>query len=202
MANWYFEICNLKFEIYMSLFDIILLIIIAGFGMFGFWFGLVHTIGSLIGTVLGAYLAGRYYEPMADWLTNITGWGGNVPKVVMFVVAFILINRLVGFAFWIIDKLTGIITRLPFISGINRLLGLILGALEGVITLGLIFYFIDKIPLSEYIMGYMADSAVVPKLISVASILIPLLPEALKMLNSSVDFAQGVVEKTVSSTLP
>lgn len=186
----------------MSLFDIILLIIIGGFAMFGFWFGLVHTLGSLIGTVLGAYLAGRYYEPMADWLTNITGWGGNVPKVLMFVIAFILINRLVGFGFWIVDKLTGIITRLPFISGINRLLGLILGAVEGAITLGLIFYFIDKIPLSEYIMGYMAGSAVVPKLIGLAGILIPLLPEALKMLNSTVDFAQGVVEKTVSSTLP
>ena len=66
----------------MGLSDIILLIIIAGFAMFGFWFGLIHTLGSLLGTVFGAYLASRYYEPMADWLINITGWGENISKVV------------------------------------------------------------------------------------------------------------------------
>ena len=109
----------------MPLIDIILLIIIAGFGMFGLWFGLIHTLGSLIGTIAGIYLATRFYEPMAGWLTNITGWGGNVPKVIMFIVAFIVINRLVGFAFWIVDKVLSLVTRLPFIAGINRFLGLI-----------------------------------------------------------------------------
>lgn len=179
----------------MSLFDIILLIIIAGFGMFGFWFGLIHTLGSLLGTVFGAYLAARFYEPMADWLMNITGWTGNYTKVLMFVIAFIIINRLVGFVFWIIDKTTGLITRLPFISGINRFLGLLLGLAEGLITLGLIFYFIERVPLSDYFMQWMANSVVVPYTTAVAAVLLPLLPEALKMLKSSVDYAEHLLVK-------
>ena len=177
----------------MGLFDIILLIIIGGFTMFGFWFGLIHTLGSLLGTVLGAYLASRYYEPMAGWLIDVTGWGDHVSKVVMFIIAFIIINRLVGFGFWIVDKMTGIITNLPFIKGINRILGMAVGFFEGMITIGLILYFIDKFPLSEFIMSYIAGSAIAPYTIDMADILLPLLPDALKMLQSTVDFFENVI---------
>lgn len=65
----------------MSLFDIILIVIVAGFGLFGLWFGLVHTLGSLIGTVFGVYLASRYYGPVAEWLIRATGWGKCFPRV-------------------------------------------------------------------------------------------------------------------------
>ncbi len=177
----------------MGLFDVILLIIIAGFAMFGFWFGLIHTLGSLLGTVLGAFLASRYYEPMADWLNGITGWEGNVSKVLMFVIAFFVINRLVGFIFWIVDKFLSVLTRMPFIKGINRFLGMLLGVFEGMITIGLIIYFIDKVPLSEKIMDYIADSVVAPYTVSTAEVLLPLLPEALKMLNSTIDFVEGAI---------
>ncbi len=177
----------------MGLFDIILLIIIAGFGMFGFWFGLIHTLGSLLGTIFGVYLATRYYGPMADWLIGVTGWGDNFSKVLMFIIAFVVINRLVGFVFWIIEKTTNVITYLPFIRGINRFLGLIFGLLEGLISLGIVFYFIERIPLSERFMGWMAGSVVVPYTVSIAAILLPFVPEALKLLRSSVDYMEDVL---------
>ena len=50
----------------MSTFDIVLLVIIGGFGLFGLWFGIVHTLGSLLGTALGIFLASHYYGPVAD----------------------------------------------------------------------------------------------------------------------------------------
>jgi len=177
----------------MSLIDIILIIIIAGFGMFGFWFGLIHTLGSLIGTIAGAYLASRYYEPMADWLTGATGWGENFSRVFMFIIAFIIINRLVGFAFWIVDKVTSIFTGLPFIKGINRLLGLIFGLFEGVLTIGLIIYFIERFPLGSWFMEHLADSTIAPFTTALATVLIPLLPDALRILRSTVDYVEGAV---------
>jgi len=183
----------------MPLIDIILLIIIASFGMFGLWFGLIHTLGSLIGTIAGIYLATRFYEPMAGWLANITGWGGNVPKVVMFIIAFIVINRLVGFVFWIIDKVLSLITRLPFIAGINRFMGFIFGLLEGIITLGMIIYFIERFPLSAGIMQKLTESSIAPRLSGVIVILLPLLPEALKMLKSTVDYTADYVQKAVEN---
>jgi len=178
----------------MPVFDIVLLCIIAAFGLFGLWFGLVHTLGSLLGTVLGAYLASRYYAPMADWLIHTTGWGQNVSRVIMFIIAFIIINRLVGLAFWIIEKVLRIITGLPFMRSLNHLLGLALGLFEGAISLGLIIYFIERFPLSEHFMGWIAHSTVSPYLTKMASVLLPLLPEALKMLKSVVDYAENTVQ--------
>ncbi|MFA4831067.1 MAG: CvpA family protein [Patescibacteria group bacterium] len=177
----------------MNLIDVILLIIIAGFGMFGLWFGLIHTLGSLIGTVAGAYLASRYYEPMADWLTSITGWGENFSRVLMFIIAFMIINRLVGFGFWIVDKMTSIFTNLPFIKGINRFLGLIFGLFEGVLTIGLIIYFIERFPLGAWFMERLADSTVAPFTTSLAAVLIPLLPDALRILRSTVDYVEDTI---------
>jgi len=183
----------------MPFIDIILLIIIAGFGMFGLWFGLIHTLGSLIGTVAGIYLATRFYEPMAGWITHITGWGGNMPKVIMFIIAFIVINRLVGFAFWVVNKVLSLVTRLPFIAGVNRFLGFIFGLLEGIITLGMIIYFIERFPISDVIMQKLAESSIAPRLSGVIAILLPLLPEALKMLKSTVDYTADYVQKAVEN---
>ena len=76
----------------MSYFDFALVAIIAGFSLFGLWFGLVHTIGSFIGTFVGIYLSMRYYEHMANWLMGITGWSGNFTKVLMFILDNILIK--------------------------------------------------------------------------------------------------------------
>ncbi len=177
----------------MSWFDIILLIIIGGFGLFGFWFGFIHTLGSLLGTVFGVYLASRFYEPFAEWLIRVTGWGENISKVIVFIIAFLIINRLVGFAFWIIDKVLSIITRLPFLNSLNHLLGLAFGLIEGVITIGISIYFIERYPLSERVMSWIAQSEIAPITTSFAVILIPLLPEAIKLLHSSVDYVSDRV---------
>lgn len=173
----------------MSLFDLVLLIIIGGFGLFGFWFGLIHTLGSLVGTVAGVFLASRYYEPLAAWLTTITGWGGNFPRVLTFIIAFILINRLVGLAFWIIDQLLSIVTRLPFVNSLNRMLGLIFGFFEGTLVLGMVFFFIVRFPVGPQFMAWLAASKVAPYTVGAAALLWPLLPAALKLLKSSV---QGI----------
>lgn len=170
----------------MSIFDLILLGIIGAFAAFGLWFGLVHTIGSLVGTVLGVYLASRYYEVAANWLIQTTGWGANTSKVIIFVIVFFLINRLVGLGFWFIDKILSVITRLPFISSVNRILGAVFGALEGAIVLGIIFYFIVRFPVGDSIMNALNLSKVAPYTIKIASILWPLVPDALKVLQSTI----------------
>jgi len=170
----------------MSTFDIILLAIIGGFGLFGLWFGFIHTLGSLIGTIIGAYFASRWYEGATEWLIGITGWGENFSRVLIFIVLFFIINRLVGFLFWIVDKFLSFITRLPFIGGINRLLGMVLGLVEGAVVLGITFFFISRFPLGAEFMAKVGESVVVPPLVKMTSILWPLLPDALRLLQSTV----------------
>lgn len=171
----------------MSIFDIVLICIISGFALFGLWFGLIHTLGSLIGTIFGVYLASHYYLPLAEWLIRVTGWGENVSKVIIFTIAFLIINRLVGFIFWMIDKILSFFTSLPFISAINRLLGLLFGLFEGLLVVGVIFYFIARFPLGDQFMSMFAASKIAPLTVRLASVLWPLLPEAIKALRSTVE---------------
>lgn len=170
----------------MSFFDISLIALLAGFSLFGLWFGLIHTLGSLAGTLVGLYLAMRFYEPMANWLMNLTGWSGNFSKVLMFILAFIIITRLVGFIFWLVEKVLHIFTKLPFMKGLNHLLGLVFGFAEGIIVVGISLYFIARFPLSQSFMDAFNNSVVAPYLVKPIKILLPLVPDAVKYLQSTV----------------
>ncbi len=171
----------------MSIFDIGILVIVSGFALFGLWFGLVHTLGSLIGTAFGVYIASRYYASAANWIISFTHWDQNYVKVIIFVISFVLITRLVGFAFWIMEKFLTIFTRMPFIHGLDRLLGMLFGVLEGAVVVGVSLYFIARFPISLSFMSGLAHSQFAPPLVKIASILVPLFPEALRMLRSTVD---------------
>lgn len=171
----------------MSIFDISILLIIAGFAMAGIWFGFVHTLGSLLGTAVGAYVGTRWYDMLATWIQGITGWSDNVCTVIAFIILFFVVNRVVGFLFWLVERFFNPLTRLPFISSINRFLGLILGFFEGLLTLGLIFYVIDKFPVGDTFMAWVAASTVVPYTLGAADIFMPLIPEAFQHINTVLD---------------
>lgn len=182
----------------MEFIDVVILIIIGGFALAGFWFGLIHTVGSLLGTIVSIFIASRYYEPVANWLIHVTGWQPNVWKVVVFIIAFILLNRLVGLGFWFLEKIVNIVTYLPFVTSLNRILGMLFGAFEGLITVGMAIYFIERFPLSAPLMAALAKSDVAPFTVAIASILFPLLPEALRLLDSTVDYVEERVVQITS----
>ncbi len=171
----------------MNFLDIIIIIIVAIFALGGLWFGLFHTLGSLFGTVVGTYIASRYYEGGAQWLIHTTGWGENVSRVVMFIAIFFIITRAIGAAFWLIGKVGGVLIPIPFKKALNRFLGMIVGAAEGVFTVGISLYFIDKFPLGDKVMDAILGSTFAPSVIAFASLLIPLFPEALRALETTVD---------------
>lgn len=171
----------------MSYFDMGLIVIIAGFALAGLWYGLVNMVVSLIGTIAGIYLATRFYSPISTWIINTTGWDQNLARVVIFIAVFIIILKLVEFIFWIIKKILGIVTKLPGIHGLDRLLGMIFGLIEAVLILGIIFYFVARFPISSWFMTQMAQSRLVPYLVQTVTPLFPLIPDALKLLKSTVD---------------
>jgi len=171
----------------MPYFDLVLAIIIGAFGLFGLWFGLVRTVGSLLGTVLGIFLATRFYEPVANWVIGFTGWSQNFSKVIIFIIVFLLITKLVGVIFWLLEKALSVVTHLPVIRGLDRILGLVFGIAEGAIFVGVVLYFIARFPLGSTFMQALAQSRIAPSLVKIASILLPLVPTAIKMIKSTVD---------------
>lgn len=165
------------------LLDVILVILLAGFVLFGLWFGFVHTLGSLIGTFAGAFFAGVFHAPLGKYFETIFGHP-NLSKIIAFTIIFILINRIIGFIFYLIEKATSFITKIPGLKAINRLLGAIVGLVEGVFVIGLVIFVMSKYPVADWFTNMLANSNLVPWFMKTSKILQIVLPDMLKQLQS------------------
>ena len=127
-----------------TLIDVILIVIVLAFVMLGFFMGLISAVGALIGLVLGTWAAISYYAPLADWLSPyLLGYVG-VTKTVAFMAIFLIVNRLMALIFWLVNKVFGLISIIPFLKSINRFGGAILGFIEGVLITGTAIFIIAK----------------------------------------------------------
>jgi membrane protein required for colicin V production len=169
----------------MNLFDIILLLILAGFVYYGLFYGLVRTLGTFAGVVAGAFLASRLYLPAFSWVKGFFFGYNNLGKVLVFIILFTLINRLVGFLFYLLDRVLDFISVIPFIKTFNRLGGATLGFLTGSMFLGIILFVASRYTLLASLFGRaLTGSELAPFMIKIANVLLPLLPEILIKLKS------------------
>ena len=166
----------------MNILDIILIVILATFMVAGWRYGLLRSVGSIIGMVVGAYVAGNYYEWGAGFLMNFIGDHQALASVLSFGIIFLVISQLFGIVVYFIDKVFNIVMIIPFVKGFNRLLGFLFGFFEGALLLGTIFYIIARFPFLDFLQNAIAGSLLAGYLIDLANILSPLLPSALNNL--------------------
>jgi len=167
----------------MTIFDVILLLILFGFILFGLWFGIIHTLGAILGAFAGAFFAGLLFEPLGSVLTMIFGHP-NLMRIFAFIFIFIIVNRLIGFVFYILDKMFKFMHKLPFLKTVNSVVGGVLGFFEGVLVIGLSLFMIARFPISDWFTGVLQSSFVTPWFIKVSGILQLMLPQLLKGLES------------------
>ena len=142
----------------MLLVDVILGFILLGFVGAGLKDGFVHTLGRLLGAILG-FLAARAWSIYFVGFLGIfmsAGWA----RLVAFIIIFIVITRLAGLLFKLVDGVFTIIKILPFLKSIDKLLGAILGFFEGLIILGGIIYLVLTFHLSPTLTNWFAGSHV------------------------------------------
>jgi membrane protein required for colicin V production len=167
----------------MNSLDIILIILVGVFTLAGFWFGLIHTIGSLLGTMIGSFVAGLYYIYLANWLGGIFG-ESNTISVISFVIIFILVNRTIGLLVHLVDRIFKIVSIIPFLKTINRLAGAILGFIEGALVIGIFLYVSSRYPMGDWFMQSLIDSVIAHWLIFLAKVITPLLPAMIRQLKA------------------
>lgn len=172
----------------MPTFDLILLIILGGFVLYGFWFGLIHTLGGLVGVIVASIVSTRLYVPIADWAHAIFGGNENVVKIVIFIILFILITRIVGFLFFIVDRIFRFISVIPFLKSINRLAGMVLGFIEGVFLVGGILFVVAVFPVGPRVESMIQHSGVARYLVGTYRVIVPLLPAQLREFDFSAYF--------------
>lgn len=153
-------------------FDLILILILFSFVLFGLWFGLIHAIGGLLGTVIGAIVASRYYKR----------WGvTNLAQVISFIVLFTLGSRITAFIFYGIEKLLKVASILPGIKTINRLAGGLLGLAEGAIVVGVALVFMTKFPF-PWLITAVGRSEIAQFVMGIGTTVLPFFPQAFKQI--------------------
>ncbi|KKQ80331.1 MAG: Colicin V production protein [Parcubacteria group bacterium GW2011_GWC2_38_7] len=163
----------------MVILDYILLAIIILMGVLGLRRGLIQSVGSIVGIIIGTLVASRFYMVIA----NLFG-GSNLTSLLTFIVILSVTVKLVGIIFWLLGKIFKIITILPIISHFDRFLGLILGLVEGLLVLAVILNFLLKYPFNYWVVTQMGASIVAKVLLKIGFVFIPLFPEALRKIKS------------------
>ena len=168
----------------MGFIDLILIVIVGAFVVFGLFFGLIHTIGSLAGTIIGVVVASRLVDPATELVGVFFGGSDSgVAKVIVFIIIFVIVTRLVGLFFWFFEKIFDFVSIIPFTKSINRLLGGLLGFIEGVIVVGVILFYAMQVLPEDTLLMALESSAVAKYLVATVSALQILFPESLTVID-------------------
>lgn len=155
----------------MAIIDIIFLVTISIFTLFGLWFGFIHTLGSAVGFFLGIFLASRFFDY----------YGGGIGfKIFLFVAIFIIVGRLIGLLFYFLGKIIKII---PFTTFINRVLGGALGFVEGILIVVGVVFIINFYSLTSWLL-FAKNSQIVPFALKLSKILLPFVTKGLSIVKS------------------
>ncbi len=137
-----------------TLTDLVLIAIAALFILAGLYHGFIRTLGSLVGLIGGIFVA-IFGIQWLDTIWPISDYA--VAQVIVFIIILAIASQLIGWLFELLDRAYKLLTIIPFVSGINKLLGGILGVLEAFVVLsGIIYYTTDQLAegwLQDVILG-------------------------------------------------
>lgn len=119
----------------ISLVDVCMILIVGGFVLFGVFFGFVHSVCSLLGTIISVVIASRGVDAIIAKFGFMFG-SGATGRVLAFIAIFFIVSRVIGLVFWFARKLFGFFSIIPFATVVDRILGACFGFAEGVIFIG------------------------------------------------------------------
>lgn len=140
----------------MSIVDIIILVILVSFATIGFSRGVFKSLVAFVGFLIVVCLAYLFKNILGDFLIlNLPfidfdiGGGSVVMNIIMYqTIAFIIMLIIFGIVYRVLLIVTGIfekILRITIILGIpSKLLGLLVGILEGIIIVYLALFFVTQ----------------------------------------------------------
>lgn len=157
----------------MLITNIVLAVLVLGFIGAGMKDGFIETLGRIVGAVVGFIAARAWSLPVASFL------GALVPldwsRLIAFIFIFLVITRLIGYAFQLLDGAFRILSVLPFLKSINSLLGAVLGLVEGLILVGGVIYLVTTFKLVPWLSALFASSVVAAWILKTFNILLGVL---------------------------
>jgi len=164
----------------MGLFDLVLLLILFGFIWFGLWHGLIRTISGIVAFVLSLIIASRLYEGLALKILPFLKDNFILSRILSFLLIFFIAQAIIFFIFRGLNK----VFDFSILKIFNRLAGALFGLVEGGLIIGFILYFSSKLPLGIAWSNLLETSMIAGVLIGFSNVLLPLLPKAIKQVQS------------------
>ena len=159
----------------MNWLDIVIIIVVGIATVIGLRKGIIRMVLTVVGLVVGIFVAGRYYTPFSEYLTFISspGWA----KVAAFAIIFIGIMVAAALLSRLLERASSAI----MLGWANRLVGAILGFLLGALFIGaIIAIWVKYIGMS----GTIEQSRLAPILLSQFPRVLALLPDEFDAIRS------------------
>ena len=147
--------------------DIVIVIVIGGFGFLGWKNGLIKWVATFAGAIVGIVLAGRYYEAGTDFFPVDTEFDDILAFAIIFGITLII--------FWFVASLIKKILNLLLLGWIDRLIGTLIGLIVAAFSVSAIVSITLIIPI-ESIRSTLAESNLIEPLLEATSIIHILLP--------------------------
>lgn len=157
----------------MSTIDIILAIFLLYFAFRGFSSGLLISIATLAGLVLGFYAASHFSEFTANWLLNDMGLKSGNIRLIAYIVTFVIVVVLI---FLLGKFMTGVVKTVG-LGIVNRLAGALFGIAKGLLIASFVFLLFSRIDPKEslFTANQKAGSVLYKPVSAVAPAVIPVL---------------------------
>jgi membrane protein required for colicin V production len=140
----------------MSLIDLILIFILAGFVLVGVWKGFFREVLGLVGVLLGIFLAIVGFGPLSKILHRLIP---VVPGVIWLILSFLGIFIGVYLLSRLLAMLLGKLSSLVMLGWLNRLLGGLIGAIKGAFVISLILMLLGFFPFQDSLKNIRKNSA-------------------------------------------
>src|SRR3989344_4060585 len=166
----------------MNWFDIFLIVVLFIFTWKGFRAGLVGAIGGFFGVIFAIWAGSHYMQSVGAWIMKVIDLdNAYLASIIGFLVVFMAVNIAFGLIISVINRVFHII---PFIDLINKLLGAIVGIVTGALAVAAIVYLMSVLPISEAISTSIKNSQIADTALSIAFMVKPFIPQAIKELKS------------------
>ena len=126
----------------MGIFDWIILAFIVVSMWMGWRKGLIGMVVSFAGVILSFYLIGKYFPLVKNGLIIKFGWGNVIATISAVLLIVLLLIIIVTIVIWLLNKTLKIL----HLSSINKIMGTLLGFVNGLLVVIIVSVVIDYVP--------------------------------------------------------
>ena len=150
----------------LSLLDIFISIIVLYFLVSGYRKGFIKQTATIIGIIISAYMAFRFYLDLVDLMANYIDLSPTILQFISFSLIFIVFNVAIHL---LSDSLRSIFKKL-YLEPADKAGGFIMGGVKGILIVYLVVLILNEIPLTE-VEAIIANSYFADRLLNLTPVL-------------------------------